>query len=105
MPLRFGPSHPGQSAAFRLAKGINTAKAISSAFIESPLRIAAVPWSPESGRPVPSRYGTSPIVDHLHYSTSTIKQELGRLLEKLGVSDRTRAATMAIELGIVELDE
>ena len=45
------------------------------------------------------------IAAELNYSTSTIKQELSRLLEKLGVADRTRAATIAIERGIVDLDE
>jgi len=45
------------------------------------------------------------IANQLHYSTSTIKQDLGRLLDKLEVSDRTRAATMAIELGIIDLQE
>ncbi|MEM7600911.1 MAG: response regulator transcription factor, partial [Verrucomicrobiota bacterium] len=45
------------------------------------------------------------IATELNFSTSTIKQEISRLLEKLGVSDRTRAATLAIELGIVDLEE
>jgi len=42
------------------------------------------------------------IADSLHLSESTIKQELGRVLKKLKVPDRTRAATLAIELGIFE---
>ncbi|MEM7700056.1 MAG: response regulator transcription factor [Verrucomicrobiota bacterium] len=50
-------------------------------------------------------FSNKEIAAELRYSTSTIKQELSRLLEKLGVADRTRAATIAIERGIVDLEE
>jgi two-component system, NarL family, response regulator LiaR len=37
----------------------------------------------------------------LHISQSTVKANLRRILQKLGVSDRTQAAVKAVELGLV----
>ena len=37
----------------------------------------------------------------LSISTSTVKKHVRRIIAKLGVSDRTRAAVRAIELGLV----
>jgi two-component system NarL family response regulator len=39
----------------------------------------------------------------LHISEATVKTHINNLLGKLGVSDRTQAATTAIQRGIVEL--
>ena len=44
------------------------------------------------------------IAHEFRLSESTIKQELGKILKKLGAPDRTRAATLAIEIGIIEND-
>ncbi len=43
------------------------------------------------------------IGNHLHISEATVKTHINNLLGKLGVSDRTQAATSAIQRGIVEL--
>jgi two-component system NarL family response regulator len=43
------------------------------------------------------------IGNHLHISEATVKTHINNLLGKLGVSDRTQAATTAIQRGIVEL--
>lgn len=40
---------------------------------------------------------------HLHISEATVKTHINNLLGKLGVSDRTQAATSAIQRGIVQL--
>jgi DNA-binding NarL/FixJ family response regulator len=40
---------------------------------------------------------------HLHISEATVKTHINNLLGKLGVSDRTQAATTAIQRGIVQL--
>ncbi len=40
----------------------------------------------------------------LHISTSLVKVHVAKILQKLGAIDRTRAATLAIERGIVHLD-
>ena len=45
------------------------------------------------------------IADDLKISEPTVKLHVGNMLDKLGVADRTQAATAAIERGIVFLDE
>jgi len=45
------------------------------------------------------------IAAQLHLSVGTINLHVCRILEKLGAPDRTRAATLAIERGIVHLGE
>src|SRR5215207_1416914 len=73
------------------------------------------------GRPLPPRTGKlSPqeaevlrltakgrtneqIARELLLSTSTVKNHVGRILSKLGASDRTQAATMAIEMGLISI--
>jgi DNA-binding NarL/FixJ family response regulator len=41
------------------------------------------------------------IARELLLSTSTVKNHVGRILSKLGASDRTQAAIMAIEMGLM----
>lgn len=41
----------------------------------------------------------------LHISTATVKTHLVRIFDKLGVSDRTAAVTVALERGIMRLDD
>jgi DNA-binding NarL/FixJ family response regulator len=43
------------------------------------------------------------IARELLLSTSTVKNHVGRILSKLGASDRTQAAIMAIEMGLISL--
>jgi DNA-binding NarL/FixJ family response regulator len=45
------------------------------------------------------------IVSALHMSMGTIKLHVSIILDKMGASDRTHAATLAIERGIVRLGE
>ena len=40
------------------------------------------------------------IAEELLISTSTVKNHVQRILAKLGASDRTQAAVMAVELGL-----
>ncbi len=42
------------------------------------------------------------IAKELHLSLSTVKGHLERLINKLGVSDRTQAAVKAVELGLID---
>jgi DNA-binding NarL/FixJ family response regulator len=42
------------------------------------------------------------ISQELHLSLSTVKGHLERLINKLGVSDRTQAAVKAVELGLID---
>ncbi len=42
---------------------------------------------------------------HLHVSQATVKTHLIHIFDKLGVSDRTAAATRALEQGIIRLEE
>ena len=44
------------------------------------------------------------IASHLFISEATVKTHINSLLGKLGVSDRTQAATTALQRGIVHLD-
>ncbi|MGC8550380.1 MAG: response regulator [Acidobacteriaceae bacterium] len=44
------------------------------------------------------------IGNHLHISEATVKTHINNLLSKLGVSDRTQAATTALQRGLVHLD-
>jgi DNA-binding NarL/FixJ family response regulator len=44
------------------------------------------------------------IASDLHISEATVKTHINSLLSKLGVSDRTQAATTALQRGIVHLD-
>ena len=43
------------------------------------------------------------VAEKLHVSTATVKSHLIQIYQKLGVSDRTAAATTAIERGIIRL--
>jgi DNA-binding NarL/FixJ family response regulator len=43
------------------------------------------------------------IARELLLSTSTVKNHVGRILGKLGASDRTQAAIMAIEMGLISI--
>ena len=43
------------------------------------------------------------IAKELLLSTSTVKNHVGRILSKLGASDRTQAAIMAIEMGLISI--
>jgi DNA-binding NarL/FixJ family response regulator len=43
------------------------------------------------------------IAGELLLSTSTVKNHVGRILGKLGASDRTQAAIMAIEMGLISI--
>jgi DNA-binding NarL/FixJ family response regulator len=43
------------------------------------------------------------IARELLVSTSTVKNHVGQILSKLGASDRTEAATMAIEMGLISI--
>lgn len=45
------------------------------------------------------------IADAMHLSEALVKLHVRKILEKLGAIDRTRAATLAIERGVVHLDE
>jgi DNA-binding NarL/FixJ family response regulator len=42
------------------------------------------------------------IAGHLGYSVGTVKDYVQRIIEKLGVSDRTQAAVLAVRRGLVE---
>lgn len=44
------------------------------------------------------------IATHLHISEATVKTHLLHIFDKLGVSDRTAAVTLALERGIIRLD-
>ncbi len=43
------------------------------------------------------------IADVLNVSEITVKRRVGHILQKLGASDRTQAATLAIQRGIIQL--
>jgi DNA-binding NarL/FixJ family response regulator len=43
------------------------------------------------------------IADVLHVSEITVKRRMGHILQKLGANDRTQAATVAIQRGIIQL--
>jgi DNA-binding NarL/FixJ family response regulator len=43
------------------------------------------------------------IADALHVSEITVKRRVGHILQKLGAADRTQAATLAIQRGIIPL--
>jgi DNA-binding NarL/FixJ family response regulator len=43
------------------------------------------------------------IARELHLSSSTVKNHVGRILSKLGASDRTQAAIMAVEMGLISI--
>ncbi len=45
------------------------------------------------------------IADSLHLSGGTVKRHVSLILEKLGAPDRTRAAILAIERGLIRLGE
>jgi DNA-binding NarL/FixJ family response regulator len=44
------------------------------------------------------------IAKELLLSTSTVKNHVGRILSKLGASDRTQAVVMAIEMGLISIN-
>jgi two-component system NarL family response regulator len=43
------------------------------------------------------------IATHLNISEATVKSHINSILSKLGVSDRTQAATTALQRGLVHL--
>jgi DNA-binding NarL/FixJ family response regulator len=43
------------------------------------------------------------IARELHLSSSTVKNHVGRILSKLGASDRTQAAIMAVDMGLISI--
>jgi DNA-binding NarL/FixJ family response regulator len=43
------------------------------------------------------------IAQRLNISEATVKSHINNILSKLGVSDRTQAATTALQLGLVHL--
>jgi DNA-binding NarL/FixJ family response regulator len=43
------------------------------------------------------------IADVLNVSEITVKRRMGHILQKLGANDRTQAATVAIQRGIIQL--
>jgi len=45
------------------------------------------------------------IADQLGTASGTVKMHIQNILEKLGASDRTHAVTIAIQRGILHLDE
>ncbi|MFL7891962.1 MAG: response regulator [Anaerolineales bacterium] len=47
----------------------------------------------------------SEIASHLHISQATVKSHLVHIFDKLGVSDRTAAVTVALRRGILRLNE
>ena len=51
-----------------------------------------------------SGFSNKEIVANLGISTSTVKHHLERVFTKLGVNDRTQAATAALKRGIIQLD-
>ena len=51
-----------------------------------------------------SGYSNKEIVANLGISTSTVKHHIERVFTKLGVNDRTQAATAAVKRGIIQLD-
>lgn len=51
-----------------------------------------------------SGFSNKEIVANLGISTSTVKHHLERVFTKLGVNDRTQAATAAVKRGIIQLD-
>jgi NarL family two-component system response regulator LiaR len=46
-------------------------------------------------------YTNRQIADELFLSTSTVKKHVHKIISKLGVSDRTQAAVLAVELGLL----
>lgn len=50
-----------------------------------------------------SGFSNKEIVANLGISTSTVKHHIERVLTKLGVNDRTQAATAAVKRGIIQL--
>ena len=51
-----------------------------------------------------SGHSNKEIVANLGISTSTVKHHIERVFTKLGVNDRTQAATAAVKRGIIQLD-
>lgn len=49
-------------------------------------------------------FSNKEIGNHLHISEATVKTHINNLLSKLGVSDRTQAATTALQRGLVHLE-
>ena len=53
-----------------------------------------------------ARGATNPAIARtLHISVATVKSHLSHIFGKLGVSDRTAAVTVALEQGVIRLDE
>jgi DNA-binding NarL/FixJ family response regulator len=45
------------------------------------------------------------IAERLHLSEGTVRNYVSAVLAKLGVSDRTQAAVLALQYGLVDLSE
>lgn len=64
-----------------------------------------IPREVEMLRLIVRGYSNKEIATMLHMSEGLVKLHVSKILEKLEAPDRTRAATLAIERGIVRLDE
>lgn len=68
-------------------------------------RESLIPREVEILRNIVRGHANKQIADTMHLSLGTINLHVSKILEKLGAPDRTRAATLAIERGIVRLGE
>jgi two-component system, NarL family, response regulator LiaR len=76
----------------------------SSSPEEDPVPPLAEPLAPREGevlRLVAWGQTNQQIARNLFISTSTVKKHVRRIMDKLGVSDRTQAAVRAVELGLL----
>ncbi len=88
--------------------------ALASQLTSQPLRVPAGAAGQESRALSPREvevvrlmargYTNEQIARELLLSTSTVKKHVGLILNKLGASDRTQAAIMAIEMGLLCID-
>jgi DNA-binding NarL/FixJ family response regulator len=44
------------------------------------------------------------IGEQLYLATGTVRNHVSEIMGKLGVSDRTQAAVLAVQMGVVDLD-
>ena len=63
----------------------------------SPRELEALEW-------IVQGLGNKQIAKKMDIAERTVKLHVGKLLEKLGVADRTQAATTAVQRGIIHLD-
>ena len=69
------------------------------------LREPLIPREMEILRHIVSGRANKEIADAMRLSEPLVKLHVRKILEKLGAMDRTRAATLAIERGIIHLDD